>query len=140
MPDDNPYTRSRFESNISLEVVSGAALITERVLGREEVGLAIDSGCMGVWVEPYEVSGQRVVVAQEPQYSDRYPTLVDVNMISRSGTHIGGDGNPAGYDYSVMYGTVDSGVQVSQQFASRIKSASTMRGFSIVYYDELDQE
>tara|TARA_B100002019_G_scaffold264289_1_gene252990 strand:+ start:13121 stop:14722 length:1602 start_codon:yes stop_codon:yes gene_type:complete len=140
LPDDNPYTRSRFESNISLEVTSGAALITERVLGREEVGLVIDSGCMGVWVEPYAESGQRVVVAQEPQYSDKYPTLVDVNMISRSGTHVGGDGNPVGYDYSVMYGTVDSGVQVTQQFASRIKSASTIRGFSIVYYDELDQD
>ena len=123
MPDDNPYTRSRFESNISLEVTSGAALITERVLGREEVGLVIDSGCMGVWVEPYAESGQRVVVAQEPQYSDKYPTLVDVNMISRSGTHVAGDGNP-----------------VTQQFASRIKSASTIRGFSIVYYDELDQD
>lgn len=140
LPDDNPYTRSRFESNISLEVISGAALITERVLGRDEVGLVVDSGCMGVWVEPYAESGQRVVMAQAPQYYDRYPTLVDVNMISRSGTHLGADGNPVGYDYTVMYGTVDSGVQVTHQFASRIKSSSTMRGFSIVYYDELDQE
>jgi hypothetical protein len=58
-------------------------------------------------------------------------------MISRSGEMFTG-GNPIGYDYSVMYGTIDSGVQLAQKFKSRIKSASTVRGFSIVYHDELD--
>jgi len=139
LPVDNAFTRSRFESNISLEVVDGAALISERLLGRYDTSLAIQSGCMGIFLEPYAVSGQRVVVAQEPHYTNQYPTLNDVNFISRSGTDII-DGNPSGYNYTAMYGTVDSGVQVSQRFASRIKSSSTVRGFSIVYHDELDQE
>lgn len=139
LPVDNAFTRSRFESNISLEVVDGASLISERLLGRYDTSLAIQSGCMGIFLEPYAVSGQRVVVAQEPHYTNQYPTLNDVNFISRSGTDII-DGNPSGYNYTAMYGTVDSGVQVSQRFASRIKSSSTVRGFSIVYHDELDQE
>jgi hypothetical protein len=38
-----------------------------------------------------------------------------------------------------MYGTVDSGVRVSQQFASRIKTSAGFRGFSWSYYDEIDE-
>jgi len=37
-----------------------------------------------------------------------------------------------------MYGTVDSGVKITQEFSSRIKTTSGKRGFSIVYHDELD--
>lgn len=139
LPSFNAFTRSRWESNISMEVLDGASFIGERLLSRGDAGVVIQSGCMGVFIEPYEASGQRVVVAQEPQYRDSYPTLKDVNFIARSGTDII-EGNPSGYDYTVMYGTVDSGVKVTQRFASRIKSSSTVRGFSIVYHDELDQE
>ena len=92
---------------------------------------------MGYFVDAYEPSGQRVVIAQEPHFENGYSSLEDVNMISRSGTHTE-NGNPVGYDYSVLYGTVDSGVQISQKFKSRIKSDSTVKGFSIVYHDELD--
>ena len=135
----NAFSRSRFESNISIELTSGNALIADRVLGRDSASIMSQSGCMGVFVEGYEASGQRVVVAQEPHFTNQYPTLNDANFIARSGTDII-NGVPSGYDYTVMYGTVDSGVQVSQRFASRIKSSSTVRGFSIVYHDELDQE
>lgn len=139
LPIDNAFSRSRFESNISIELTSGNALIADRVLGRDSASIMSQSGCMGVFVEGYEASGQRVVVAQEPHFTNQYPTLNDANFIARSGTDII-NGVPSGYDYTVMYGTVDSGVQVSQRFASRIKSSSTVRGFSIVYHDELDQE
>ena len=80
---------------------------------------------MGVFIEPYAASGQRVGVAQEPHVENKYPTLTDVNFISRSGTHLGSDGNPVGYDFVSQYATVDSGVTVAHRFARRIKSAST---------------
>jgi hypothetical protein len=135
----NAYTRSRWESNISTEAINGAAFISDRFLGRQDTGMAIESGCMGVFLEPYEASGQRVVVAQQPHFTNKYPTLGDANFIARSGTH-SVNGNPVGYDYTVLYGTVDSGVKVIQEFVSRIKSTSTKRGFSVVYHDEMDQE
>jgi hypothetical protein len=136
-PLNNAYTKSRWESNISLETINGASLIAQRHIGRYDVGMIIESGCMGIFLEPYAVSGQRVVVAQEPHFKNKYPTLTDVNFISRSGTHSVG-GNTVGYDYTVMYGTVDSGVKVVQRFASRIKNPSSIRGFSIIYHDEMD--
>lgn len=139
LPVDDAYSRSRFESNISIEITSGNALISDRVIGRDFASMLSQSGCMGVFLEGYEPSGQRMIVGQEPHFTNQYPTLNDANFIARSGTDII-DGVPSGYDYTVMYGTVDSGVQVSQRFASRIKSSSTVRGFSIVYHDELDQE
>jgi hypothetical protein len=92
---------------------------------------------MGYFVDAYEASGQRVVIAQEPHFQNNYSVLEDINMISRSGTDIINN-IPSGYDFAVMYGTVDSGVQIAQKFKSRVRSASTVRGFSIIYHDELD--
>jgi len=137
---DNPFSRSRWESNISLELESGKALIGERVLGRNKLANVIQSGCMGIFLEPHEVSGQRVVVGQESHVNNNYTTLQDVNFISRSGTHLGADGNPSGYNHSIMHGTVDSGVKITHRLASRIKTSLGIRGFSIVYHDEFDQE
>lgn len=139
LPYDDAYSRSRFYSNISVEIDSGRAVITDRIVGRNTASITTQSGCMGIFLEGYTPSGQRVVVAQEPHFINRYTTLNDINFISRSGTDIV-NGNPSGYNYTVMYGTVDSGVKVSQRFASRIKNTNTVRGFSIVYHDENNQE
>ncbi len=138
---DDAFSRSRWQSNISMQIESGRHLQTDRIINNNEsdsLALVHQSGCMGYFVEAYEPSGQRVSIAQQNHLDNEYPTLVDVNMISRSGTHLGNDGNPAGYDYSVMYGTVDSGVKVAQKFNSRIRTAASVRGFSIVYHDESD--
>ena len=141
LDSDDPFSRSRWQSNISMQIESGRHLQTDRIINNnnsDSFALVHQSGCMGYFVDSYEVSGQRVTIGQEAHVNNQYPSLSDVNLISRSGTHIASDGNPAGYDYSVMYGTVDSGVQVAQKFKSRIKSSSTVKGFSIVYHDELD--
>ncbi len=135
LPIDDSYTRSRFNSNISIEIDSGRALISDRMIGRNTASMVIQSGCMGIFLEPYAISGERVVVAQEPHFSNKYTTLNDINFIARSGTDII-SGNPSGYNYTVMYGTVDSGVKITQRFASRIRNTNTARGFSIIYHDE----
>lgn len=135
LPFDDAYSRSRFNSNISIEIDTGRALITDRVIGRNYASMVTQSGCMGIFLEAFSPSGQRVVVSQEPHFLNRYPTLNDVNFISRSGTDII-SGNPSGYNYTVMYGTVDSGVKIAQRFASRIRNTNIARGFSIVYHDE----
>lgn len=139
LPYDDAFSRSRFLSNISIEIDSGRALITDRVIGRKYASMVTQSGCMGIFLEGYEPSGQRLLITQEPHFINKYPTLNDANFISRSGTDII-NGNPSGYNYTVMYGSVDSGVQISQRFATRIRNTNTVRGFSIVYHDESNQE
>ena len=106
------------------------------MIADESLSLVKQSGCHGIFTTSQQPSGDRTYIGREP-HVDSYPTAVDVNFIANSGTHLGADANPSGYDYSVMYGTVDSGVKITHEFASRIKTNSSKRGFSIVYHDEL---
>tara|TARA_Y100001963_G_scaffold49244_1_gene69149 strand:- start:168 stop:1778 length:1611 start_codon:yes stop_codon:yes gene_type:complete len=136
LESDSHFARSRWQSNISLEIASGCHLQTDRVIFDESLSLVKQSGCYGIFARTQQPSGDTLFIGREPHVS-AYPTAVDVNFIANSGTHLGGDSNPSGYDYSVMYGTVDSGVKITHEFASRIKTSSSKRGFSIVYHDEL---
>jgi hypothetical protein len=132
---DTPYSRSRWNSNISIEIEDGRHLQTQRIVSDDKLSLVSRSGCYGLFMRQFEPSGTRLFFAEESHIDKSYSTGQDVNFISRSGTHIGSDGNPSGYDYTVMYGTVDSGVKVTQEFASRISTSRV--GFSVVYHDEL---
>ncbi len=138
LEEDSHYSRSRWQSNISIEVTSGNHVQTDRVLGDSKLSLVTQSGCYGLFHNSLHPSGNRSFISQQPHVDANYPTIQDINFISRSGTHLGADGNPSGYDYSIMYGTVDSGVKITHEFASRIKTSSGKRGFSIVYHDNID--
>jgi len=133
---DDHFGRSRWQSNISIEIDSGCHFQGNRVLGDHALSLVKQSGCYGLFTRSEHPSGDKAYLARE-EHVGKYPTLQDVNFISNSGTHLGADANPSGYDYSVMYGTVDSGVKITHEFASRIKTTSSKRGFRIVYHDEL---
>lgn len=138
---DSPHSRSRFSSNISLHIESGSHLQTDRVISnnsRTRMSFVYQSGCMGYFIEPFEMSGQRTYFAQEPHVDEQHPVLGDVNFLSRSGTDIQ-YGNPSGYNHTVMHGNVDSGVDITHRFSSRIRSANLSRGFRIVYHDEMDK-
>ena len=132
---NNHYARASWQSNISIHIESGRHLQTDRVLGIDRLSLAMQSGCYGWFMNTFEPSGQRSFLTNHPQASAQYPTVEDVNFIGRSGTHLGSDSNPVGYDYTLMYGSVDSGVKIAHKFASRIKTSAGARGFSIVYHD-----
>jgi len=139
---DNHFSRSRWQSNISIEIDSGCHFQGNRVLGDHGLSLVKQSGCYGLFTRSEHPSGDKAYLSRE-DHVGAYPTLKNVNFIANSGTHIGNHnnpalGNPAAYNYYVMYGTVDSGVKVAQEFASRIKTVSGKRGFSIVYHDEID--
>tara|TARA_R100000008_G_scaffold86769_1_gene81484 strand:- start:4970 stop:6556 length:1587 start_codon:yes stop_codon:yes gene_type:complete len=134
---DNHFARSRWQSNISIEIDSGCHFQGNRVLGSHSLSLAKQSGCYGIFTRSEHPSGDKAYIGRE-DHVGAYPTFKDVNFIANSGTHLGADANPSGYDYSVMLGTVDSGVKITHEFASRIKTTAGKRGFRIVYHDELD--
>ena len=134
---DNHFSRSRWQSNISIEIDSGCHFQGNRLLGDHGLSLVKQSGCYGIFTRSEHPSGDKAYIGRE-DHVGAYPTFKDVNFISNSGTHLSDNGNPSGYDYSVMYGTVDSGVKITHEFASRIKTTAGKRGFRIVYHDELD--
>jgi hypothetical protein len=132
---DSHWARARWESNISIQIESGKHLQTDRVLGDSKLSLATQSGCYGVFVRSYHPSGNRTYISPEVHVSGDYSYSEDINFIGSSGTHFGEDGNPSGYDLTVSYGVVDSGVTVGQKFASRI--SQSMLGFGLEYHDEI---
>ena len=134
---DNAFSRSRWESNVSMELTSGNAMITDSVLGRDSSSHMIQSGCFGMFVQPVALSGQRVTFAQKEHFGQSYEGLSDANFIARSGTDII-EGSPSGYNYGVTYGSVDSGVKIIQSFLTRIASDDGARGFRLIYHDERD--
>lgn len=140
LEEDTNYSRARWQSNISLEVLPGRHLQTDRVLGpRDSLSLVTQSGCFGLSLKTnFADSGNQLdfgpIGISDSGFCDK-----DFNFFSPSGHVLLPDGNISGYDVSVLFGSVDSGVKVSQDFSSRIKSCSTVRGFSWVYHDEIDK-
>jgi len=120
-----------------MEIASGKAMITERVLGRNLSSHVIQSGCFGMFLNPVTISGQQVRFTDTAQSQTSYSGIQDANFISRSGTDIVNQ-SPSGYNYGVTYGSVDSGVKIMQSYLSRIKNEN-VRGFRIIYHDERDQ-
>jgi len=48
---DSPYSRSTWNSNISIHVASGSHLKTDRVIGRDSVALLNENGCYGWFIQ-----------------------------------------------------------------------------------------
>ena len=132
---DDHYARSRWESNISIQIESGKHLQTDRVLGDSKLSLATESGCYGLFFRSHSTSGNRAFVSPEASISGNYNYIEDVNFIGNSGTTVLSNGNPSGYDFTVSYGVIDSGVTVGQKFASRI--SQSMLGFGLEYHDDI---
>ena len=135
LEQDTHFARSRWLSNISIQIESGKHLQTDRVLGDSKLSIATQSGCYGLFFNSYQPSGNRVFLSPEANVSGNYSYVQDVNFIGSSGTTVLANGNPSGYDFTVSYGVVDSGVTVAQKFASRI--SSSMLGFGLEYHDDI---
>ena len=138
LEEDSHYARSRWHSNISLELESGRHLQTDRVLGKEKLAIVTQSGCFGLFMRNYQPTvvthphKNRLFVGDQAHADGNYSDIQDINFISRSGLH-----PSSGVNFSTLYGSVDSGVKISVMFGSRLKSA--LRGFSIQYHDEEDK-
>ena len=132
---DDHFARSRWLSNISIQIESGKHLQTDRVLGDSKLSLATQSGCYGLFFRSHSTSGNRVFLSPEANVSGNYSYVQDVNFIGNSGATVLANGNPSGYNFTVSHGVVDSGVTVAQKFASRINSS--MLGFGLEYHDDI---
>ena len=133
---DTPYSRGRWNSNISMEIADGSHLYSNRIISQHELALATTIDCHGIFSK-YSPKRQ-VFISTEEIAKSAANTLGDVNFIPASGSTVGSDGNPNGNDLLVVQGVVDSGVSVQQDFSSRVLNLSETKGFSLVYYDSMD--
>ena len=133
---DTPYSRGRWNSNISMEIANGSHLYSNRIISEHELALATTIDCHGIFSK-YSPKRQ-IFISTEEIAKSAANTLGDVNFIPASGSTVGSDGNPNGNDLLVVQGVVDSGASVQQDFSSRVLSLSETKGFSLVYYDSMD--
>lgn len=120
---DNNYSRSRWQSNISLEIEDGKHLKTQRILSKDRLSLVSESGCYGLFVRPRALTvnqGDKVAFCQE---SDLSSTRGDFNLIYTSG-------------FKVSFASKSSGVKPTLELVSRLNN--TPRGFYFQYEDAND--
>lgn len=109
LEQDNNYSRSRWESNVSIAVTSGNHIGTQRVLSPNNLSLVSQSGCFGAFIR----SDNRFTIAKSDLISsgDGY-----INFISSSG-----------FSFNRI---IPSGV-IKDRFLSRNKT----KGFDLSYND-----
>lgn len=136
---DDAYSRSRWQTNISMEIESGNALFATRWISNndsQKMSIIHQSGCKGIFMDADFGSGVRTVFGSYDDTVAGHSGLLDWNFIGRSGTDII-NGHPSGYNVGVTLATPDSGVKVIHRMLSRTRSVGVV-GFSLVYHDERD--
>jgi len=125
---DSNYARSRWQSNISLEVTEGQHVQTQRVLGDRRLSLVTQSGCHGLFFRQLNNASGNITYLGTQDHVDAYSYHQSVNLIGTSGTG----------DYYLSVGSVDSGVSVGVDFATRI--SGDMVGFGLANYDDVNTD
>ena len=122
LEDDSAFSRSRWYSNISIEIEDGRHLGTDRVISNDRLSLVSKSGCYGLFVVPDQSdSGNRVYVGPE-SYVGSYDYKSDINLY----------GSPSGENFDVSTIALESGVKISHSFISHGRTSSPS-GFQITY-------
>jgi len=126
---DSNYARSRWQSNISIEVTDGQHMQTQRVLSDDKLSLATQSGCHGLFFRASQATSGNVTYLGSEDNIDLYSYVKDVNFI-------GGSGND--YDYYVSVGSPSSGISVGLDLGTRISGG--MVGFGLENNDDLSPD
>tara|TARA_A100001201_G_scaffold10513_1_gene14758 strand:- start:1597 stop:5985 length:4389 start_codon:yes stop_codon:yes gene_type:complete len=135
LESDTPYSRSSWNSNISIHIASGSHLMTDRVIGNNEsLALVTTSGCNGLVIENLQdsVSNNRFTYGighvRSFAASDSYlGGLSSVNFL--------GSGNNNFLSSHILAG---SGAEVGSRLLARLNTGSGC-GFHASYLDQSDQ-
>jgi len=129
LESDTSYSRSSWNSNISIHIASGRHLMTDRVIGHNEsLSLVMSSGCAGLYIENLQTAtdANRLTFGMSLVKSAVSSKLTEVNFLDSGNANF----------LSSMH-TVGSGAQVGHKMMSRGNSANS-HGFSSLYTDAND--
>lgn len=135
---DNSFSRSHFESNISLKIADGNHLKTQRVLGKDKTSIVTESGYNGLFIIPNEslppTSGSYMTFGQVHHASGDYIGKGNVSFFGASGDNT----------YDLAIASVDSGsldntslsnaVRVGLDFTTAVADTNRSR-FSLRQYN-----
>lgn len=127
---DNPFSRSSWNSNISIHTNSGCHVKTDRIINSDSIAAVTYNDGLGIFI----VSGKTYSTIEQNLHSD-LAGIGNVNFISSSGEQD---------RYTVTYASPESGVNINQRFLSNIKNKTIdvetnkekLTGFEISYISD----
>jgi hypothetical protein len=140
LQEDSPYSRSSWNSNISLHLASGTHLSTDRVIFPSSINIVNSSGCFGIFSRGsglFLSENELVSHGQDP--SGYLAGVGNVNFYSNSG-------DLSSYIFNLC--AIESGVNIKQRFLNGIKqktpdtlnnNADKLQGFEISYINNSDE-
>jgi len=141
--NDSNYSRSRWQSNISLELDAGNQLISNRLLSRGKLSIVSESGGYGLFINPRtkNVNKQypRLNIGPERDIPTYFAVATgDINFIDTTKTTV--TGVTTASDYVISYISPSSGISVTQNFISRASGSNVGPiGFSLNLHDNENQ-
>ena len=136
LQSDNAFSRSSWNSNISLHLANGTHLLTDRVIFPSSINIVNSSGCFGLFSRGSGLFFSKSELVSQNQHPSEYLAGVgDVNFYATSGDSS---------EYIFNLGVPDSGVTVKQRLLTGIKKKSIdslnnnldkLSGFELQYVD-----
>jgi hypothetical protein len=140
LQSDNPYSRSAWNSNISLHLASGTHLKTDRVIFPSSINIVNSSGCFGIFSRGSGLFfSKSELVSHNQQPSGYLAGVGNVNFYATSGSNL---------DYVINFASPESGVTIRQRFLNGIKrksldllnsSKDKLSGFEIQSIDDSNE-
>ena len=139
LEQDNVYSRSSWNSNISIHVSGGCHVKTDRVLGSGNLSLVTQPSGWGIFVRDNN-NGRKIYFSQENAANHSVNGIGDINFLYGTIPDTTATG-----DYTCTYGAYQSGVNIAQRFLTGIKlnqldgdnnNKQKLKGFEIKYFDD----
>lgn len=137
LQSDTPYSRSAWNSNISLHLASGTHLQTDRIIFPSSINIVNSSGCYGIFSRGSGIFFSKSNLISYNQHPSGYLAGVgDINFYASSGN---------ASDYTFTIGAPESGVTIRQRFLNGIKNKNVdslnnnkdkLNGFEIQSIDQ----
>ena len=137
LQSDSPYSRSSWNSNISIHLASGTHLLSDRIIFPSSINIANSSGCFGIFSKNEELFFSHEDIIGYNEHPSGYLAGVgNINFYSSSGNN---------QDYVINFASPESGVIIRQRFLNGIKEKNVdalnldkdkLNGFEIQSIDD----
>ena len=128
LEEDSVYSRSHWESNVSIRTLPGRHVATDRILGDGKLSLVKQSGCHGIFLTTNSPDKVHVGYERDLDANLAYLSGVDVSFLGDSGVND---------NYIVSFASNQSGIDVGTKYSSRVSEEP--HGFGFIYHDHKDE-
>lgn len=123
LASDSVYSRSSWNSNISISTSSGCHVQSSRLISKNNVGVVTYDDGLGLYIRDGKIYN-----TFNHNLSSNLAGISDVNYISNSGTTS---------NYVITISSPSSGVNLSQRFLSNVSNnTNTLNGFELIYIND----